>query len=231
MSAPGTFANDGQYLLVNAASLADLNARMAAGHGCEQLGGGGMEGGMVSGAPFGPPQVDIGRFRPNLVVSGFAAYAEDGWSSVSVGALQCGVLGTCPRCEMLQVDQSAGVRVKADVLLALAQYRRRGGKVHFGVLLAADSAEQSHAASPPTLESHTAAATTTSADGRLSSPLHQQHLTAGGPTTPDDLGPSAAVGLHDMQGWRDGCDEWAGTAAGMTILRVGDMVLPRKPCS
>lgn len=36
------------------------------------------------------------------------------------------------------MDQSAGVRVKADVLVALAQYRRRGGKVHFGVLLAAD---------------------------------------------------------------------------------------------
>jgi uncharacterized protein YcbX len=60
---------------------------------------------------------------------------------MQVGGLRCGVLGTCPRCEMLQVDQRSGVRGRADVLLALAQYRRFNGRMHFGVLLAAASSE------------------------------------------------------------------------------------------
>lgn len=109
-SAPSVgFANDGQYLLVNEASLSDLNARMAAGH--KSYGSsGGLKGGKSSPSSVTEhqntttPQVDISRFRPNLVVSGFAPYEEDSWSSVSVGALTCGVLGTCPRCEMLQVS-------------------------------------------------------------------------------------------------------------------------------
>ncbi len=50
------------------------------------------------------------------------------------------VLGTCPRCDMLSVDQEKGLRGKAGVLLELAQYRRMGGKMHFGVLLAAGEA-------------------------------------------------------------------------------------------
>lgn len=47
------------------------------------------------------------------------------------------MLGTCPRCEMLQVDQESGMRGRADILIELAQYRRQGGKMHFGLLLAA----------------------------------------------------------------------------------------------
>jgi hypothetical protein len=59
------FANDGQYLLINAASLADLNARLATS-------------GRESKA------LDERRFRPNLVVSGFEAYEEDRWIEVKV---------------------------------------------------------------------------------------------------------------------------------------------------
>lgn len=43
---------------------------------------------------------------------------------------------TTPPCT-LQVDPRAGVRRGSEVLVALAQYRRRGGRVQFGVLLAA----------------------------------------------------------------------------------------------
>ncbi len=49
---------------------------------------------------------------------------------------------------MLSVDQEKGIKGKPGVLLELAQYRRLGGKMHFGVLLAAAScdAAQGHAA-------------------------------------------------------------------------------------
>ncbi len=45
----------------------------------------------------------VARLRPNLVVGGFPPYAEDTWRHVAVGQLAAGVLGTCPRCELLQV--------------------------------------------------------------------------------------------------------------------------------
>lgn len=49
----------------------------------------------------------VARLRPNLVVGGFPPYAEDTWRHVVVGQLAAGVLGTCPRCELLQVGPLA----------------------------------------------------------------------------------------------------------------------------
>lgn len=68
------FANDGQYLLVNSASIVDLNARLA----------GSSPRVPIHGARPSHP-ADERRFRPNLVVDGFAAYAEDSWLDLQVG--------------------------------------------------------------------------------------------------------------------------------------------------
>jgi hypothetical protein len=57
--------------------------------------------------------------------------------SPQVGPVTLEVLGTCPRCDMLQIEQASGKKCKPDILVELAQYRRLGGKMHFGVLLAA----------------------------------------------------------------------------------------------
>lgn len=38
----------------------------------------------------------------------------------------------------LQVNQHTGERGKPEVLMALAQYRRHNGRMHFGILLATD---------------------------------------------------------------------------------------------
>ena len=47
-------------------------------------------------------------------------------------------VGPCPRCEMLSIDQQTGLRAaKPEILLELARYRRRGGKMMFGAFLAA----------------------------------------------------------------------------------------------
>ena len=49
------------------------------------------------------------------------------------------VLGTCPRCDMLQVDQESGIKGGPDILIELARVRRlggRGGRLSFGVLCA-----------------------------------------------------------------------------------------------
>lgn len=60
------FANEGQLLLVNAASLANVDQRLA--------------------AQAKQPCADVSRFRPNLLVEGAPAFAEDAWTSISVGS-------------------------------------------------------------------------------------------------------------------------------------------------
>lgn len=60
------FANEGQLLLVNAASLADVDQRLS--------------------AQAKQPCADVSRFRPNLLVEGASAFAEDAWTSVSLGS-------------------------------------------------------------------------------------------------------------------------------------------------
>ena len=68
------FANEGQFLLMNSASLADMNARIAAQAGNRKK---------RTASNVG----EVSRFRPNLLVggSGVAAYAEDGWLTVRIG--------------------------------------------------------------------------------------------------------------------------------------------------
>jgi hypothetical protein len=46
------------------------------------------------------------------------------------------VIPTLTATRNTQVDQASGKRGRADVLIELAQYRRLGGKMHFGALLA-----------------------------------------------------------------------------------------------
>lgn len=77
------FANDGQYLLVSSASVLDLNARLS---------GSSPRIPMHGASPSHP--ADERRFRPNLVVDGFAAYAEDSWLDLQVGRAGGQVSGT-----------------------------------------------------------------------------------------------------------------------------------------
>ncbi len=100
------FADGFPFLLISDASLADLNQRL------EQ-------------------PVPMNRFRPNLVVSGCEAFAEDGWQSIKIGSIAFRVVKPCDRCVITTVDQAQGIRGK-EPLHTLAQYRRWDGKIWFG---------------------------------------------------------------------------------------------------
>jgi uncharacterized protein YcbX len=100
------------YLLVSEASLADLNARLA-------------------------EPLPMNRFRPNLVVSGCAPYAEDGWRRIRIGALEFRVVKPCARCVVTTTDQATGRR-GAEPLRTLATYRQRDGGIMFGQNLIPD---------------------------------------------------------------------------------------------
>jgi uncharacterized protein YcbX len=97
---PGDFVGfaDGFPLLVaTTASLADLNARL------EQ-------------------PVPMDRFRPNIVIDGADAWAEDAWKRIRIGGLTMRVAKPCARCVITTTDQKTAAR-GVEPLRTLATFR------------------------------------------------------------------------------------------------------------
>ncbi len=112
-AAPGdraAFADGYPVLVAGQASLDDLNARLAA---------------------RGAPPVGVERFRPNVLVAGAPAYAEDGWRTLEAGDVALALVKPCGRCAVTTVDPARGVAAGPEPLRTLAEYRRSGGKVLF----------------------------------------------------------------------------------------------------
>lgn len=105
-------------LLIGSASLDDLNARLTL-------------------------PLPMNRFRPNVVVSGSAPFAEDDWRQIRIGVVSFEVAKLCARCATTTVDQATGVR-GVEPLRTLATYRRRGSQVMFGQNIAHHAPGQLH---------------------------------------------------------------------------------------
>lgn len=78
---------------------------------------------------------DLGwrRFRPNLVIDGVAAHAEDGWTRVRIGAVEFDVVKPCVRCVFTTVDPDRGEReADGQPLRTLKDYRRGAKGITFG---------------------------------------------------------------------------------------------------
>ena len=108
-----SFADSVPFLIVSEASLHDLNDRLV-GKGEEAL--------------------PLDRFRPNLVVAGAAAFAEDTWTRFRIGALTFHAAGPCARCAITTTNQQTAERGR-EPLRTLATYRRSAADptdVNFG---------------------------------------------------------------------------------------------------
>jgi uncharacterized protein len=99
------FADAYPVLLATRASLADLNSRLA-------------------------EPVPMNRFRPNFVIEGGAAFEEEQYSHVRVGALEFRMPKRCARCQVTLVDQASAIPGK-EPLRTLAEYRTSNNKVYF----------------------------------------------------------------------------------------------------
>lgn len=75
--------------------------------------------------------VSISRFRPNLVISGAPAFAEDDWKRIRVGTMEFRVVKPCSRCAIPTLDPQSGERNNA-VFATLKQHRQRNDEVFFG---------------------------------------------------------------------------------------------------
>jgi uncharacterized protein YcbX len=100
-------------LATTTGSLDALNALIAAGDRAEE----------------GP--LPMNRFRPNAVIDGTPAWAEDGWRRVRIGEVTFRVPKPCGRCVVTTTDQSDGARGK-EPLRTLGRHRRIGSGLVFG---------------------------------------------------------------------------------------------------
>lgn len=103
-----SFADGFPLLLISQGSLDLLNAKLA-------------------------QPVPMLRFRPNLVVAGTAAHAEDNWKRIRIGDCEFDVAKPCTRCVFTTVDFERGVRdPSGEPLRTLITYRRSPDGVTFG---------------------------------------------------------------------------------------------------
>ncbi|HEY8160120.1 MAG TPA: MOSC N-terminal beta barrel domain-containing protein [Methylobacter sp.] len=71
------------------------------------------------------------RFRPNLVISGCPAYAEDSWREISIGAIDFRLPKPCSRCSIPTIDPESAQTGK-EPLTTLNRTRKWQNKVYFG---------------------------------------------------------------------------------------------------
>ncbi len=100
------FSDGFPLLLISEASLQDLNRRL-------------------------PEPVAMERFRPNLVVAGCDAYAEDRWKRIRIGEVEFLVVKPCSRCAITGVNPE-DAQTGPEPLRTLSRYRRSGKYVNFG---------------------------------------------------------------------------------------------------
>lgn len=95
--APMGFADGFPVLVCNTASLEDLNTRL-------------------------PAPIPMDRFRPNIVLGGFDAWAEDHIDALAIGDVRLALVKPCTRCTIPAVDQATG-RPGTDPAPALKAFR------------------------------------------------------------------------------------------------------------
>lgn len=100
IEAENYFADGYPYLVIGEESLADLNRRIGEGS-----------------------TLPMNRFRPNLVIRGVEAYAEDTAHTLRTGEIDFRIVKPCTRCVMTATDQSTA-EVGVEPLRTLAGYRR-----------------------------------------------------------------------------------------------------------
>jgi uncharacterized protein len=94
-----SFADGYPLLLIGESSLAELNERLA-------------------------NKLPMNRFRPNLVVSGTEAFAEDGWERIKIGETVFRITKPCARCVITTIDQATGIPDLKEPLKTLAAFRQ-----------------------------------------------------------------------------------------------------------
>lgn len=100
------FADGYPILVTSEESLADLNSRLET-------------------------PIPMNRFRPNIVVKGCGAFAEDSWNQIRIGDVKIAIVKPCARCEVTTIDKDTLERSK-EPLKTLGKYRKHKLGAIFG---------------------------------------------------------------------------------------------------
>ncbi len=76
-------------------------------------------------------KISMERFRPNLVISGCPAYAEDSWRKISINNVEFRLPKPCSRCVVPTIDPLTAEMSK-EPLQTLSRLRKWQNKVYFG---------------------------------------------------------------------------------------------------
>lgn len=100
------FSDGFPLLLISQASLDDLNQRLAT-------------------------PVPMSRFRPNIVVTGCEAFAEDTWKEIRIANMTFRIVKPCSRCVIPSINIETAQR-EEEPLKTLVSYRKQDKKIFFG---------------------------------------------------------------------------------------------------
>jgi uncharacterized protein YcbX len=102
-----SFADGFPNLLISEASLEDLNSRVDI-------------------------ELSMSRFRPNIVISGCAAYHEDQLAQFQINDINFYAVKPCSRCIITTIDPITGKKQNKEPLKTLATFRKKDNQVFFG---------------------------------------------------------------------------------------------------
>ncbi len=102
-----SFSDGFPNLLISEASLADLNSRVDI-------------------------DLSIQRFRPNIVISGCAAYDEDRLGHFKISDMDFYAVKPCSRCVVTTINPDNAKKESPEPLRTLATFRKKNNKVMFG---------------------------------------------------------------------------------------------------
>lgn len=100
------FADGFPLLITTRSSLADFNRKLGSEIGME-------------------------RFRPNIVIDGNQAWAEDNWKTLTINGINLSMAKPCSRCIMPSIDPQTAQK-QMQINQALQAYRRRERETYFG---------------------------------------------------------------------------------------------------
>lgn len=102
-----SFADGFPNLIISEASLDDLNSRLE-------------------------NKLTMERFRPNIVISGCAPYAEDQLGHFKINQIDFYAVKPCSRCVITTINPDNGAKLSSEPLQTLSLYRKKHNKVFFG---------------------------------------------------------------------------------------------------
>lgn len=107
------FADTFPILMISEASLEDLNQRL-------------------------DKSISMKRFRPNIVIKGCEAFAEDDFKQFKIADIPIRGVKNCSRCVIPTINPETGEKDSPETLTTLMQYRKRDNNVYFGQNIAHD---------------------------------------------------------------------------------------------